>query len=580
MSTELTQLIANNDTKLETLIGFTMNTQILITEYSETNQKIIYIAAQSGNLNVLKYLLEHLIFSVDASGDEFNLAFYAAQNPDPSILSYVLDPKHDYFKKFNDGCSELHMAIIKKSFDEMSQILEANPETLIAKNKSGHTPMYWAAYLNFNPTLDFIMNHPSYSPHQSLLSKEVYSGRFKKYKELSQSALNEENFQLSMDYLQKTLIYLELNFRMTQDADFYEREQIEIQFNLAYVLLVAHKEQIHPKKDQYLVLKAAQHIQSCIESLEKKAKQDDAYRLKLIRVYELSAEIYRLLDQHFARHDALICAEQHYLKCKAIDENYRNNLALAIRQASNQRNMERAANEWGLTCKNVPDDGDCFFHAALEQLIALSKIPSHSTASELRAQTVLHLEQHRKDYELLITENTWDEYIYLSKNKNFWADQILMLAFSRIYRSQMLIIDDHNSPPIIFKPQKAKHMLYFGHISNNHFQILLSKPELKAEKSLTELIKTASEDDWIEEQFDEIITAPIAHPSSANTLKKDFSAFNERSGVTDAKTNEQSRSKKSKIQHSLFKTEEELTKFFETEQNDEKTIQKSSSHLL
>jgi len=156
--------------------------------------------------------------------------------------------------------------------------------------------------------------------------------------------------------------------------------------------------------------------------------------------------------------------------------------------------------KYGLGFRSLtPGDGNCFFHAVLDQCQRLgiqiqTKFPN-ATVHELRAQTVCWMSDHRHiqgedgsvDYKDYI-EGDWEQYLSSMRRKSTWADHAVVSAMAHMLRRPIIIVTSTAStiegevlreirPPHIGEP------LLLGLVGERHYQSL--KPDYADDQALS-----------------------------------------------------------------------------------------------
>ncbi|OGT35763.1 MAG: hypothetical protein A3F11_05305 [Gammaproteobacteria bacterium RIFCSPHIGHO2_12_FULL_37_14] len=156
------------------------------------------------------------------------------------------------------------------------------------------------------------------------------------------------------------------------------------------------------------------------------------------------------------------------------------------------------AKTWGYEVLDTESDGDCFFHAAADQMIKhlpSSSDPIHPTV--LRTQTADHIEQHLKEYGGFMDQETPEKYLDELRKSGTWADHLTILAFSREFNLSLVILQSDGRTPIIFKRLNPNAILYLGYEIDWHYQSLLFHPDWQTTKSIQPMIDNAPVDNFI-----------------------------------------------------------------------------------
>jgi uncharacterized membrane-anchored protein YhcB (DUF1043 family) len=111
---------------------------------SISKQPAVYLAALSGNAEVLQYLIEEMGVNLNAERRNNNLFYFAMQNSSAEVKKYLSDPVKKIWEKFKDKTSELHAAVFGNRIKETVQILHNDPERLIEENQKEQSIFFMA----------------------------------------------------------------------------------------------------------------------------------------------------------------------------------------------------------------------------------------------------------------------------------------------------------------------------------------------------------------------------------------------------------------------------------------------------
>ncbi len=163
------------------------------------------------------------------------------------------------------------------------------------------------------------------------------------------------------------------------------------------------------------------------------------------------------------------------------------------------RQLQNEAKQFGYECRETPHDGDCFFHAIVDQL-ALRGLPDLGTSpNEIRAHAVDYILTHLNDYKDFLDQHDGDINDFISRNIDMgaWADHLIISALSRALNINIVIIRSDGAAPTIFKQSHPITTLYLGHEVGHHYQSLLENIVLPKAKILQEYIDAATLDESV-----------------------------------------------------------------------------------
>lgn len=146
--------------------------------------------------------------------------------------------------------------------------------------------------------------------------------------------------------------------------------------------------------------------------------------------------------------------------------------------------LTNEAKKWGLTSKDMPRDGNCFFHAVVDQL-KLHTANSTETYVTLREKAIAHILSKPEKYKNFIVGD-FNKFINENMENRTWADAVMITALAETLNVTLVLVrSDHDKPNIIKQPD-AKAVLYLGYEVGYHYQSLQGvSPTLKAEVDAT-----------------------------------------------------------------------------------------------
>jgi len=148
-------------------------------------------------------------------------------------------------------------------------------------------------------------------------------------------------------------------------------------------------------------------------------------------------------------------------------------------------NLGQIVGHYGLICKDVPRDGNCFFHAVFRQLPQKNR-NQFNNENSIREAAVNHVREYIDLYRNFIPNDNAsvqniDRYINKLYYKEEWADSLLIFATSRVLRATLAIIPSDESEPVIIRQKNDDlegHRILLGYEVGIHYQILESPQEL------------------------------------------------------------------------------------------------------
>jgi len=179
-------------------------------------------------------------------------------------------------------------------------------------------------------------------------------------------------------------------------------------------------------------------------------------------------------------------------------------LEATLKASKEQKEARRSAEQlkiavarWGYAYQEMPEEGNCFYHAVSDQLkrqLNLEVAPSHET---LRAITT----QHILDNLSLYKNHTTDINVFIDElsRSGQWADELHMAALSRALNATICVIRSDGAAPTIHKRPHACLTLYLGYEVGVHYQSAVQDPSLpqaaQKQAQLAEQIRQKSADE-------------------------------------------------------------------------------------
>lgn len=380
-----------------------------------TSNRPVDYAAQSGSLETLEFLIEEAKVDLNASNRRFNLLFWAQQN-NSEVLEYVINPENHIIEQFGDGTTRLHVAALTGQINEIHNLLRLKPSRIRECDTRGNTALYWAALADSPTTINALTSHPAFI-HLKNTSK--FDPMFR-------------------GHIDRFLVTLSLHDEKTTSSN---RIKIE------------------------------KEIIRCLEQIRHKNRIDHSVFL---------ASLHSLTDNYLQENnytEATAMSIKAVLYCGELSDNISDKISWLknahkhLQQINSKDSLRKEARKWGFVCTNVPEDGNCFFSACLEQFKLNSLNTANFTISQLRAQTVNFMSQNIDQFIDFIDEDA-EEYLDRMEKDGAWVDHLVVLAFSRCFNVNIVILRNDEAEPTIIKQAHANTNLYLGHEVEVHYQSL------------------------------------------------------------------------------------------------------------
>lgn len=139
---------------------------------------------------------------------------------------------------------------------------------------------------------------------------------------------------------------------------------------------------------------------------------------------------------------------------------------------------------YGFELNKVAGDGNCFFHAVLDQLrnrniIGLDFDPNTIDHTYLRARAVNWIIQKLMNDPKYLTRlgiNNIDEYIEKMMQDKTWAEDIIIEALAADLGVELILVNNHHALPTSVNRGAAHGILYLAYHEGTHFDSLRSEP--------------------------------------------------------------------------------------------------------
>jgi hypothetical protein len=147
----------------------------------------------------------------------------------------------------------------------------------------------------------------------------------------------------------------------------------------------------------------------------------------------------------------------------------------SVKKIYQTRQLQQEAKQFGYDCRDTQHDGNCFFHAVVDQLTLQGLSILGSDPQELRATAMNYILNHLDDYKSFLDEHYGDinEFIGQNIDMGTWADHLIISALSRALNINFVIIRSDGAAPTIFKHTQPIATLYLGHEVGQHYQSLI-----------------------------------------------------------------------------------------------------------
>ncbi len=108
---------------------------------------------------VERYLYEHRK-SVDARHKEHNLLVEVGENQE--LLAVLTDPATGWYKKFNDGTTDLHLAAVRGDVEYIKQIFTEAPDRMLESTVRNESVLSWANYFLQYDVVRYLLANPAF----------------------------------------------------------------------------------------------------------------------------------------------------------------------------------------------------------------------------------------------------------------------------------------------------------------------------------------------------------------------------------------------------------------------------------
>ncbi len=161
------------------------------------------------------------------------------------------------------------------------------------------------------------------------------------------------------------------------------------------------------------------------------------------------------------------------------------------------RQLQNEAKQFGYECRDTPHDGDCFFHAIVDQLALRELSALGASPIEIRPHAIDYILNHLNEYKDFLDHHDGDINDFISRNieMGIWADHLIISALSRALNINIVIVRSDGADPIVFKRSNPITTLHLGHEIGHHYQSLLENHALLKAKILKDYVSAAALDE-------------------------------------------------------------------------------------
>ena len=141
-----------------------------------------------------------------------------------------------------------------------------------------------------------------------------------------------------------------------------------------------------------------------------------------------------------------------------------------------QDSLREIANSYGFNCHDMKHDGNCFFQGVASQLNRIRyQGRSDYSASQVRAICIRHIQLNRRLYSESVS-GEWNTFISSMSKDGEWVDHRMIVACSRAFNINVVIVRSDNRCPTITKRSNWRNVpsIYLGYEVGVHYQSLIS----------------------------------------------------------------------------------------------------------
>jgi hypothetical protein len=193
-----------------------------------------------------------------------------------------------------------------------------------------------------------------------------------------------------------------------------------------------------------------------------------------------------------ATNPKLLEALENWLLMKTIEQSKKD----SHEQLKKQLKLE--SRNFGFKCHNVEEDGNCFFHAVLEQLHRVNHPKHHFSNAAIKEQSVQFIIDHIEDFCDFFGEEP-NGFIDKIAEPGEWADHPIILACAYILNINIAIIRSDGADPTIIRLPQATHTIYLGYEVGLHYQSLERDETIVPTKNIKQFFTDAEVNTLLEE---------------------------------------------------------------------------------
>lgn len=183
------------------------------------------------------------------------------------------------------------------------------------------------------------------------------------------------------------------------------------------------------------------------------------------------------------------------------------------KKSASAQKLQTEARAFGYDCKDMKQDGNCFFHAIVDQLALQQLSCLGRNHDELRVIAINHMLDHLDEYKDFLDEHDGSMQQFMSHNlePGIWADHLIISALANALSVNIVIIRSDGAIPNLFLQKNPATTLTIGHEVGHHYQSLIENKSLNKTKSLAPYFTEASSQVILtEEKSNEIIAASLS----------------------------------------------------------------------
>jgi hypothetical protein len=161
-----------------------------------------------------------------------------------------------------------------------------------------------------------------------------------------------------------------------------------------------------------------------------------------------------------------------------------------VKKPTAAQKLQTETRAYGFECKDMQHDGNCFFHAVIDQLARRELECLGRNIQELRIAAICYMLDHLDKYKDFLDEHDGSLAEFVNKNldSSNWADHLIISALANALSVNIVIIRSDGAAPNVVLQKNPVATLFIGHEVGQHYQSLVYNKDLVRTKTLDDYL--------------------------------------------------------------------------------------------